>query len=281
MKKAILFGILCLTIFSSFAQQQKNWVSKKIGQWSFEKFPIHYFVTPAKAISSRNLLTGKLESYTEYNQYGQQEGLSLTMRADGIFPSGAIYTYKGVTVYQVTFFPNSNTPESISNSNKDMADDGYQIRRYLKSSGGYTEEVEKYNNSVIIERDGIKVSNTSQKPAFDNDSLLDGRFKYKSDNWTEIEGEASHGKLKRIKQVYDGRYMIKELIVIKDSFIYRTKSQQSDKWDTETFPLHSNPSVTNSKSICLAHGSMNYPFMFFNDNYTIVDFKDALETKHP
>ena len=279
MKKAILFGILCLTIFSSFAQQQKNWVTKKIGQWSFEKFPIHYFVAPAKAISSRNLLTGKLESYTEYNQYGQQEGLFLIMRDDGIFPSGATYTYKGVTVYQVNFFPTSYIPESILNSNKDMADDGYQIHRHLKSSGGYTEEVDKYNNGELVERDGVKVTTgQGSSPSYTSDGLLNGNFIIGK----EIEGEAVNGKLKRIKYTYDGRYSIQEITILKDSFRYRTAISTNDKSYFETYPIISNPTITNFKSNCLKYGNFNgYPFLYLYDRIGVDDIKSILERYYP
>ena len=50
MKKVILAILILALTISSFAQQ-KNYGTKTIGQWTFEKFPTHYSVLPTKKIS--------------------------------------------------------------------------------------------------------------------------------------------------------------------------------------------------------------------------------------
>ena len=70
MKKVSLVLIILMASFASFAQQ-KNFGTKTIGQWTFEKFPLQYSVTPAKTLYYKNSRTGRLEYYQEFNQLGQ------------------------------------------------------------------------------------------------------------------------------------------------------------------------------------------------------------------
>ena len=148
MKKGILALLILAFTISSYGQQ-KNFGTKTIGQWTFEKFPLHYSVTPTKTMSYKNRITGKLEQYEELNQLGQTNGLKLTMSSDGIYPSEAIYMYKGEMVYSVTFFPSSKTAKEISSYNENGILDGYKINRSLKKTGGYKEEILKYNKYFL------------------------------------------------------------------------------------------------------------------------------------
>lgn len=130
---------------------------KKISQWTFEKFPLHYYITPAKASIIKNLKTGKIEGYQEYNKYGQESGLTVIMRPDGIHVESAKYVKEGHFVYIVSYFNNTNIIESLRSTNLDDNLDGFQIMRTLKSSGGYDlQEIEKYEDGLLVDLNGVK-----------------------------------------------------------------------------------------------------------------------------
>ncbi len=281
MKKIITITLLTvLTSISTFAQT-KNWGTKTIGQWTFEKFPLHYSVIPAKTLSNKNAITGKLESYTELSQLGQSDGLTLTMRADGIYASSATYTYKGEVVYMVSFFPSSKTAQSITNYNIDGLLDGYKIYRELKNSGGYTEENEKYDNGSLVEINGVK---QSAAVSTYKDSLLNGKFKFeKNAAYYVIDGEAENGKLKRIKQAYDGKYSIREITFTADSIKVKVPSDYNEgEFSYETYPILSNPTITNSKANCLKYGNYNgYPYLYIPNDFDIRNLEEILKKYYP
>lgn len=277
MKKVSLVLIILLTAsFASFAQQ-KRYGTKTIGQWIFEKFPLHYSVTPAKTMYYKNRLTGRLEFYKELNQLGQEDGLSLAMSADGIYPSNASYTYKGQMIYSVTFFPNSKIASNIIEYDSNGLFDGYKIYRTLKSSGGYIEEIEKYENNVLVEINGIKQMPVS---SIYKDSLLSGKFKFVSEKGT-FEGEAENGKLKNIKHTVD-KYFISEIIFSKDSIINKTQSQSGEGFVFTKRPLISNPIITNSKLFCKKYGNLNgYPYYIFPQNFELGYLEEIVTKKFP
>lgn len=281
MKKTLTITLLTVvTSITTFAQT-KSWGTKTIGQWTFEKFPLHYSVTPAKTLSNKNAITGKLESYLELNQLGQSDGLTLTMRADGIHASSATYTYKGEVVYMVSFFPASKTAQSITNYNKDGLLDGYKIYRELKSSGGYTEESEKYDNGSLVEINGVKQSAAASTY---KDSLLNGKFKFeKNAAYFVIDGEAENGKLKRIKQAYDGKYSIREITFTADSIKVKVPSQYNEgEFSYEAYPLISNPTITNSKANCLKYGNYNgFPYLYIPNDFDIRNLEEILKKHYP
>lgn len=277
MKKVSLVLIILMASFTSFAQQ-KNFGTKTIGQWTFEKFPLHYSVTPVKTLYYKNSRTGRLEYYQEFNQLGQINGLKLTMCADGINPNNAIYMFKGEMVYYVTFFPNSKVISTITTYNDKGEKDGFVINRTLKSTGGYTEEVEKYENGVLVEINGIKqipISTTYK------DSLLNGKFKFILENYKSFEGEAENGKLKRIKQT-DGIYFIREITFSKDSITVKTGKQSGDGFIFTKLPLISNPTNTNSKLLCKKYGNFNgYPYFIFPQDFNVVDLEELVTKTFP
>ena len=284
MKKIFLALLILATSIASYAQQ-KNFGTKTIGQWTFEKFPLHYSVTPSKSMSYKNRITGKLELYEELNQLGQTNGLKLTMYSDGIYPSDAIYVYKGEMVYSVTFFPNSKTAQTISTYNEKGLLDGYKIYRTLKSTGGYTEEIEKYVDDVLVEVNGVKQAPVSITY---KDSLLDGNFKFESSPWV-IEGVAEKGKLKTIKQYQCGTCAVTEITFYKDSIRIKEPNSNSPGFSYQTLPLITNPTITNSKLFCKKYGNYNgYPYLFLSPKHfdvrdlkelVIQHFPEPLETK--
>lgn len=302
MKKAITTILILLTGVATFAQQ-KSFATKTIGQWTFEKFPLHYYVTPAKAISTKNVITGRLEFYQEMNQLGQADGLGLTMRADGINPSNASYTYKGEVIYLISFFPSSKTAQSITTYNKDGLLDGYTIYRKLKISGGYTEESAKYDNGVLIEVNGVKQAPFS---IIYKDSLLDGIFKFKSFSKDKIfEGIANKGVVVKIKESFsdpqnpgyisvtfnkDSSFTIKCYEYVDcNSFSIDTKFSENG---SEAFPYHCKIYLTNSKDISKKNSTgsiakysfgedgqkmMDYPYIYVNPSFSVVDFINVLK----
>lgn len=273
----LLIVVTSITIFA----QTKNWGTKTIGQWTFEKFPLHYSVTPAKALYNKNAITGKLESYLEVNQLGQSDGLTLTMRADGIHPSSATYNYKGKLVYLVSFFPASKIAQSITNYNKEGILDGFKIYRELKNSGGYKEESEKYDNGSLVEVNGVKQSAVSSTY---KDNLLNGKFKFEENTaGFVIDGEAENGKLKRIKQAYDGKYSIREITFTADSMKVKVPSEYNEgTFSFETHPLISNPTITNSKANCLKYGNYNgFPYLYIPNDFDIRNLEEILKKHYP
>jgi hypothetical protein len=184
-------------------------------------------------------------------------------------------------VYEVSFFPASKIAQSITTYNKDGELDGYRIYRELKSTGGYTEESDKYDNGVLIAVNGVKQAPVS---AMYKDSLLNGKFKFEQNSaGFVIEGEAENGKLKRIKQAYDGKYSIREITFSKDSFRVKVPSQSTEgQFSYESYPLLSNPTLTNSKSLCDKHNNYNYlyPYLFIPDLMDIRKLEDILNIHH-
>jgi hypothetical protein len=271
MKKSFL-TILLTTISVVIFAQQKNYSSKTIGQWDLEKFPLHYLVTPAKVMTYKNQITGKLEIYEEQNTIGQTNGLKMIMSSDGIYPENAIYIYKGVIVYSAHYFPSSKIARQITTYNEKGENDGYTITRTLKSTGGYSEIIEKYENDELIELNGVK-----QAPSIlvFVDSLLNGNFKFKtSRNWV-IEGIAENGKLKKIKQSQEGGLIFMyEIEFSNDSITIKEPFQSKNGINVEKLPLKSNPLITNSKNYCLKYGNYNgYPYLFMGKDFDIRDLK--------
>ena len=79
------------------------------------------------------------------------------MRPDGVHIEGVKYVSNGHFVYIASFFNNSNIISGLRSTNIDDDLDGYQIMRTLKSSGGLDiEEIEKYENGVLVELNGVK-----------------------------------------------------------------------------------------------------------------------------
>lgn len=278
MKETLTITIFLLaSSFTAFGQQ-KYWGTKSISQWSFEKFPLHYTVVPAKAMTSKNAFTGNLESYREQNELGQPDGLTLTMRADGIYASGAIYTYEGNVVYNVSFFPASKKAQAITNYNTEGVLDGYKIYRTLNRSGGYDEDIEKYDNGKLVELNGVKQTAASSTYV---DSLLDGAFNKRNASYV-IDGDADMGEIKRMKQAYQGKYSIREITLMDDSFRVQIPSNYNeDDFSFSTYPLVSNPKVTESKATCLKYGNYNgYPYLLAG-TFIIQDLEEILKNHYP
>ena len=278
MKKSLLL-IIAITISIASFSQQKNYGTKTIGQWTFEKFPLHYSVTPAKTLTYKNRKTLKLEGYEEFNETGQTNGLKLTMCSDGIYPNSAIYLYKGEIVYSITYFPNSKTASLITTFNQYGQKDGYLINRTLKSTGGYKETVEKYENGVLVELNGVKQAAFVMNYP---DSLLNGKFKFENNKSWIIEGEAENGKLKNIKQTQDGLYFMCEITFLKDSIIVKERNTNSEGYSIEQSKMITNPLITNSKTLCLKYGNYNgYPYLFLPQDFDIRDLKDITKQFYP
>ena len=281
MKKSIfLYFIICL--FSVANAQQKSFGIKKIGQWSFEKFPLHYYANPAKAEVIKNKLTGKTEGYQEYNKFGKETGFTIIMRPDGVHIEGVKYVSNGHFVYIASFFNNSNIISGLRSTNIDDDLDGYQIMRTLKSSGGLDiEEIEKYENGVLVELNGVK-----QELAKTNyiDGLLDGKFKL--DNNTKgftIQGFAEKGKLKSIKQAYDGKYSKVEIKFFEDSLqIWKTSDNTGKTYLDGSYPLNTKIIITNSNKKCTEYGNINgNPYYIFPANLDINNLSEYLSDFHP
>ncbi len=271
MKKLILslsFAAICISVIG----QQEKYGTKTIGQWSFEKFPLHYTASPVKTMKYKNQITGKLEVYEEQNNTGQTNGLKLTMRADGIHPDDAIYMYKGQMVYSVHFFHETNTAKMITTYNLKGQKHGYRILRELKSSGGYTESVERYENDVLTELNGVKQA--PMKVDFAN-NLLHGKFKFETKKRWIIEGEAENGKLKRIKQSQEGgTTFMCEIIFTENQLTLKEPYSNKGGMRTETYKIASTPLVTNSKELCLKYGNYNgYPYLYLGGDFEL-DIKD-------
>lgn len=276
MKTKIMIMLFLVTAVTGFSQQ-KNYGVKKIGQWTFEKFPLHYSAKPFKTITYKNRISGKLEGYEELNQFGQTDGLKLTMYSDGTHPYSAIYVYKGETVYSVTYFPNSNKANYIATYNEKGEKDGYYITRTLKETGGYNEEIEKYENGLLVSLNGVQQTPFS---VVYKDSLLEGQFKFNSGPFV-IEGMAEKGKLKNIKQTQNGIIM-SEITFQNDSLIIKEPLENKQGFDIQKYRAYSMPTITNSISICLKYGNYNgFPFFVLPKDFKIWDLKEIALRRFP
>jgi hypothetical protein len=252
MKKiaTLLLGLITTFCFA----QQKSYVTKTIANWSMEKFPAHYYVTPAKANTDKDPLTGKTLSYQELNNLGQSDGLFLMMQNNGTNPYSAAYTYKGQHVYAVTFFGNSNIAAQIENWNSDGLPDGPQVSRTMKESGGYTENITVYDNGVLKTINGVK--QTAIGATYNKDSLLDGNFKFQNTAGEIFEGKAKNGEITYIK-----KYLIVDNVGIADivelkidsnkiHIIKKEKDSDVKNSSEETNQLKCIIQLTNSKRLC-------------------------------
>ncbi len=275
LRSTILVLIITSFCMTGLSQQKKTYGPKTISQWTFEKFPLHYSVTPTKTFSDKNVKTKKLEVYYEVNNLGQDNGLRLIMRADGINPSSATYTYKGQIVYMVSFFPGSKTAESITSYNQEGQLDGYKVWRELKTSGGYTEKIEKFQDGFLVEVNGVKQAAFAMNF---KDSLLNGRFKFEHGYGDLIEGEAIDGKLKYVKRTRDG-LILNEIIFGADSVKVRKADQYYDKGIIKyyTYILDKIPVLTNSKSVYSKNENPNLIYYLIEYNtFEITIIEDKL-----
>lgn len=281
MKKIISLSFI-LFLFSVVNAQQKSFGTKKISQWNLEKFPLHYYVTPASSSIIKNKLTGKVEGYQEYNKFGQETGLTVIMRPDGVHIEGVKYVSKGHFVYIASYFNNSNIISGLRSTNLDDNLDGYQIMRTLKSSGGYEiEEIEKYDNGILIELNGVKQEATKVNYI---DNLLNGKFKLDQNiKGFVIEGVAENGKLKSIKQAYDGKYSKAEIKFFNDSLqLWKTSDNTGKTYFVDSYPLNTEIIITNSIEKCTEYGNINgNPYYIFPDNLNIEYLVEYLSNYHP
>ncbi|MGD0341793.1 MAG: hypothetical protein ABSA76_08820 [Bacteroidales bacterium] len=253
MKKLFALFMVALSI-NAFAQQ-KSYVTKTIANWSFEKFPAHYYVVPAKANTDKDPLTGKTLSYQELNNLGQSDGLFLMMQNNGANPYSATYTYKGQHVYTVSFFGNSNVAQHIENWNSDGLPDGPQVSRTLKESGtGYTEEIDIYENGILKTINGVKQA--AYGTTYNKDSLLDGNFKFQNDAGEIFEGKAKNGEVIYMKKYLNVQNVgISDIVELKidSTKIHITKKEKDSdvKNNSETTnQLNCKIKLTNSSNLC-------------------------------
>ena len=277
--RRIFILILILSVNATLFAQQDKYATKTISRWSLERFPLRYHSNPAKKNFYTNRITGKLEAYEELNRIGQLDGLKVIMSSDGVNPESVLYVYKGEMVYSATYFPNSKTAEMITTYNEKGEKHGYRITRKLKNKGGYTEEIEKYSNGVLVELNGIKQASAS---LVFKDHLLEGKFKFINSNNCFFEGEAEKGKIKRIKKMMDGLYFMGEIIFLSDSIEVKEPCQHKDGVDIEKIPLFSNPIITDSKELCLKYGNYNgYPYLLLSDMFDISNIKEIAQQHYP
>jgi hypothetical protein len=243
--KTFIFLLLTFLNINSFSQA-KSYETIKIANWVLEKFPKHYLIKAAKVYTEKDKYTGKLTFYQEIDEYGQPEGLTVKIqRIDYTSPAEVYYYYKGVTVYRAQFFSRSTKAFEIVNKNLNENLEGPHVYRELINN--------KVQENITIYKNGkseqeIEVENLIKKNTIihlDNDSLLDGFFKFQytyGNNERYCSGRANHGILDSI-QIIDStelqqswRYVIKENILKKfvktnaeDDFSYLYESFQVSK----------------------------------------------------
>ncbi len=284
MKKGLLLLLFLSSSLIGFTQTE-NYGTKKISKWTFEKFPLHYIATPANAKISTNTLTGKTIGYQEYNESGQVDGLSLTMRNDGIYPSSASYSYKGVVVYSTSFFPNSNKAQLVVNFNEKGNKNGYRIFRNLKQEGGYTENIKIYKDGDLIESDGVKLNHIEISSTFNN-NVLNGIFRIKPSSYSTrtFQGFCESGKLENIKEIsrsIGGGIEGDEVVFLTDSIILKNDIGNG-KTENYKYPLISNPIITDSDEIIENYGNLNgYPYLNLKGEGDFsIDYLVLVVTKH-
>lgn len=277
--KKILFVFTLISLCGMCLGQQKSYINKTIGNWTFEKFPVHYYIPPVKTNKETNIITGKLEYYTEIDKTGERNGLSLTMNQAGLNPNHATYTFKGATVYVAFFFPNSNIIERVENMNEKGDFDGPQFVRTKKENGGYTEEVTIYKDGILTEVNGSKFS----EPVFNKDSLLEGSFKFQNTSGDFFEGKANNGEITYLKNYsmdkYAGIYNIVELTFTNDSIIENSQANPRGGIYTSSYFIKSKAKITNSKKLYCTNNNSEYSYLYFSKSFTYLDLLEKMKQK--
>lgn len=174
--KIITFSLLLFLSANSFAQT-KSYETIKIANWTLEKFPKHYLIKAAKVYTEKQPFTNKLTYYQELNEYGEAEGLTVTIqRGDYTSPSTIYYYRKGATVYEASFFSYSTKASDIKNKNLKEELDGPQIHREIDENHKLHEVISIWKNGEDLK---ANVEYAKQRNIhFNKDSLLDGQFSF-------------------------------------------------------------------------------------------------------
>ena len=283
MKKTLLLVLLASSFFG-FSQTEK-YGNQKIGQWAFEEFPLHYLVKPANAKLLKNRYTGQLEGYQEYNDLGQVNGLTVTMRTDGIYPSSATYKYKGEIVYHTSFFPSSNKAQLIENFNENGNENGKTIYRTLKPKGGYEEDIKVYEDGNLTNDNG-KIYEVKKLSASYNENILVGEFKIKPSEYSKktFEGVSENGYLKEISEIYNkfGGGVGKNTVEFLNDEIILKKDLENGKYKITNYPLISKPKITNSENLIKKYGNLySYPYLFIKGDFKIEDLIKITSRYYP
>jgi len=199
--KFIVFTVLAFLSSQGYSQN-KTYPTFKISKWSLEYFPVHYVVKPHHVVTQAKF--GKIATYKEVDEYGNTDGIFVTMQQNLVYPHSISYWYKGEMVYNSTYFNNSNKANYIRNRSDKGILDGPEIFRTIKPDNSV--EVRK-----IIYKDGKEIA--SKEPVnvfeFNEQGLLSGEIFVKrynskyvsSENYT-LQGNAIDGEIQFVEIQY-------------------------------------------------------------------------------
>lgn len=218
--KIIQIILLVIITFNLSAQTEK-FETFKIGKWTLEFFPTHYYKKPFKIYSEKNRVTGQLNFYQEINEFGKPDGLTVGIqKSDNISPAYVDYYVNGQVVYSAEFFNHSEKAFKIINKNVKGELNGIQIQREFNTNNKLNEILEKYKNDELL---STNKPDNSPKANFIN-GYLDGFFRFEQYP-DKFEGYAKEGEITSLKRDYFGditEYKIKGDSIIK-SYIIKGK----------------------------------------------------------
>lgn len=229
---------------------------------TFPYFETKKTVKPTNTIKSTNRLTKKLMQVVEYNQFGQQHGVTIIYRNDGS-PSSLNYYHNGKIVYQAIPFQNSFNIQKVFNYNDNGNFDGIQSYTYLNNDDNKWHQMNFTFKSGRLTSINKEINLPEYIINFDEGKLNGNFYFYDNINCNcYYYGNATNGKINSIGAFDINDDLTFEILIYKlnNNKINFTKINDFNNPKNGEIEIYQNPIVIENNTIKTEEGNSKIVF---------------------